>query len=244
MPQLVRTRNVLLAALVFGVPAVGISISPRPVFADAAASESPATPEKSPTAARNDDGIRVTTPAREAAAITFARRHHPELADLLERLQRGNPRQYGQAILELFRTSERLARIEERDPERYEMALELWKLDSRIQLRAARMAMSADPELEAELKTLLLQRNEWKIRQMMLDRDRAEARLKRLNKQIFAAQRNPGLAAERELRRLKRVVGAAADARKNRKQKAAGKGRKAVRKSAEPPSRPRRQADN
>src|SRR6185436_5664149 len=49
------------------------------------------------------------TPEREAAAVTFVKLHHPDLAELLGHLKQSNPREYQRAIRDLFRTSENLA---------------------------------------------------------------------------------------------------------------------------------------
>jgi hypothetical protein len=95
------------------------------------------------------------TPEREAAALTFVRMHHAELAELLERLKTRRPQEYQKAIRELFRASERLASSQEQQPLRYELELQEWKLSSRIQLLVARMSMNRTPELEQELRQLL-----------------------------------------------------------------------------------------
>src|SRR6478736_3014044 len=57
----------------------------------------------------------AVTPEREAAAMAFVKQHHPELADLLTMLKAGNQKEYEKAVRELYRTSERLAQIQERD---------------------------------------------------------------------------------------------------------------------------------
>ena len=117
---------------------LGLAIVPRAVSDDA------------------DDGMSTVTPEREAAAQLFAERHHPELARLLGRLRETNPEEYKKAIQELFATSERLARLMGRTPERYELELAAWKVDSRIRLLAARSAMGESADRREALKELLL----------------------------------------------------------------------------------------
>lgn len=157
-----------------------------------------------------DDGMQVMTPAREAAAITFAQRHHAELADLVRQLKSANRAQYQRAIRDLFKSSERLARLEERDPEKHVFALKLWKLESRIRLLAARLTMTGSADLERELKDTLLQRNEVRLSQMRLDRDRFQARIERLDKSIANLSANRTTSVDREIARMKRSLGVSA----------------------------------
>lgn len=161
------------------------------------------------------------TPARETAAITFARLHHPELADLLERLKKRNNRQYELAIRDLFLASERLARFRERAPEAYDIHLELWKVDSRLRLLAARMSMSEDKNVEAELKALLEQRVDLRLRQLRLERERVAERLQKYDEQIRELEQDPAGAAERDLARLQNSLHAP---RRPRQGNSAGKG--------------------
>ena len=149
----------------------------------------------------------VITPAREAAALTFAQTHHAELAKLLSRLKRRNKTQYERAIRELFRTSERLARLQEVNSGRYLSSLKMWQLDSRIRLLAARMTMSNAPKLEAQLKTLITERQDLRLEQLQQDRDKTQARLDRIDESINKITQDRELAAQNELIRLKKSLG-------------------------------------
>jgi len=142
------------------------------------------------------------TPEREAAALTFAGLHHPELATLLEQLKSSNPKGYRSAVQELFAQSERLARLQTRTPERYETELALWKLDSRIRLRIARSAMGDADEAREELKALLLERNDLRLSLLRQDRERQAARLEKLDASIRQMEQNREQAADNELQRL------------------------------------------
>ena len=64
---------------------------------------------------------------REAAAMTFVRMNHPELATLLDQLKLNDLPEYQRAIRELFHSSEKLAQLQERNPKRYPWN---WKLGS------------------------------------------------------------------------------------------------------------------
>lgn len=131
------------------------------------------------------------TPAREAAALTFVRTNHPELADLLTKLKERRPHEYQKALRELFRVSERLAESQEKQPHRYELELNEWKLQSRIQLLVARMTMGRTPELEQELRNLLGEQLDLRMAILQLDHERAAARAQSLQRDLddFGARR-------------------------------------------------------
>ena len=148
------------------------------------------------------DPMREVTPEREAAADTFARLHHPELADLLSRLRASRHGAYDNAVRQLFRDSERLAKLKGRDPQRYELELETWKIGSRIQLATARLAMEDTPELRAELTTLLRSKLEIRTQLVQLDRDKTAARLERLDTDLSELRRDPEGQVAQDLERL------------------------------------------
>lgn len=130
------------------------------------------------------------TPEREAAALMFASLHHPELSSLLGQLKESDPQEYQRAIRELFQASERLAQIQERAPARYELELEIWKLESRIRLLAARMAMGADPALEQELRELAAEQIDARLSLAQFERREVEQRLEKLNARIDAIEKS------------------------------------------------------
>lgn len=147
------------------------------------------------------------TPEREAAAMTFVRQHHAELVELLLYLKDQKPAAYRQAILDLFRASERLALWQERDYERYELDLALWKTESRIELLAARLKMAGQDSPEGEslrgrLRRLLEDRHELRRERLALDRRRAAERVEKLDKQLSTMKTNRDQTIQRELRRL------------------------------------------
>lgn len=122
--------------------------------------------------------------AQEAAALALVGAHHPELLDLLEKLKADNSKQYQQAILELYRASQRLADRKAKDPARYELELKAWKLDSQARLLAAKLTMDADAELEEQLKSVLAEREDVAIALLAMDRERLADRLKQTERQL------------------------------------------------------------
>lgn len=146
------------------------------------------------------------SPKHEATALTFAKRHHAELASLLDQLKEMDAQKYQSAIQELFRTSERLSRYQKRMPDRYKSDLEIWKIDSRVRLIVARSVNGMEDETRKQVKGLLLKRNQIRFRQLTSDRKKQQDRLKRLDEQISQLKTDSDTIAERDLDRLMRSV--------------------------------------
>ena len=125
---------------------------------------------------------------QETAALKFAREHHPELAELLERLQTHSTSGFQKAIREVHSTVQRLDRLQERQPERYISELQDWKLSSEIRLLTARWVMSQDPELEQQIRELMKQRRTARMDRLKMEREKLTERLASLDSQIEAAE--------------------------------------------------------
>jgi hypothetical protein len=143
---------------------------------------------------------------REAAAVAFAREHHPELAALIGKLRADNRRDYDRAIRELSAACERLTRLKKAAPDQYALALAGWKLDSRAQLLAARMTISQTPGLEADLKQVLAERADVRLKEFKAERARLEDRVTKLNASIQSLETDKNAVVEKDLLRIKRSV--------------------------------------
>jgi hypothetical protein len=97
------------------------------------------------------------TPERETAALQFIAEHHPELAEVLSRLKSLSREQYEQAIRQLSQERDKLANVKLNDEKLHGLMLEAWKVNSRIEVLAARIANlpEKDARLEAQLRKLL-----------------------------------------------------------------------------------------
>src|SRR5262245_54857845 len=125
----------------------------------------PANPP-SPSAVKKDAKARASpriTPEREAAAISFVQRNHPELAELLSYLKSSQPDEYEQPISDIVRATERLALIQERDSLQYDLEVAAWTAQSRVQLLAAKLKMGASDDLTRQLREALKTQNEAKL---------------------------------------------------------------------------------
>lgn len=150
--------------------------------------------------------VSVTTD-QESQALAFAGEHHPELKTLVESLKSANPAGYKKAIHDLYRTSDRLSKLnDEKSKSRYEHELALWKLDSRIRLTAARSAMKDTEALRSELKSLVEQRRNLHLEWLKADKDRAAARVAKLEAELKDAEAKSAQAVDAEVERLLKSV--------------------------------------
>jgi hypothetical protein len=171
-------------------------------------------PKTEPTDVRNAKGSRVRggpmpafTPEREAAALTFVAAHHAELTPLLNHLKKSRPSDYQKAIRKLFNDSERLAHSREQQPLRYELELQSWKLESRIQLLVARMTMEKSAKLEGELRKALSEQLDLRRALLTLERDRMRERAEVLDKEIAQLEANREQRLDEEFDRAVRSTG-------------------------------------
>ena len=107
---------------------------------------------------------------------------------------------------ELNKSREQLERIKARNPERYESTLEQWKLSSRIRLTVARMSLTKDPTLEAELRELVRSRQALQLMPLRAEEERLEKRLERVRAELAAHDADPVQAVEREMTELQKNV--------------------------------------
>jgi hypothetical protein len=161
-----------------------------------AKSDAPSKPAKPPKR------ISGFTEEREAAAMTFVRMNHPELAALLDQLKLNDAGEYQRAIRDLFRSSEKLAQLQERNPQRYAMELEAWKLNSRIRLLVARLTMSPDPKIEDELRAALVQQIGLRKESIRAERERLENRVAELKEQLDKLSQEQDAAVEKRMAKL------------------------------------------
>lgn len=154
----------------------------------------------------NEKPLPVVTLEREAAVMTFVKQHHPELSELLIHLKEHSPNEYQRAVRDLFRTSERLAQIQERDSLAYELELKLWKARSRAQLISARLQMGDSEELRKQLRVTLNEEYDTRIELLRRDHDRASERVKNLGEQLEKLSQRRDEEIEKQMKQLTSTV--------------------------------------
>lgn len=172
------------------------------------------TPTKKEARSRSPLAV---TPEREAAVATFVERNHPELLDLLLYLKSSQSDEYERAVREIFRTTERLAQIRERDRELYDLEVAAWQAQSRVQLLAAKVQMDSSAELAAQLREALKSQSAARLALLKYDRQRTADRLAKLDSDIARAQTDQGDLIDRQLKFLTRAAGEKRPAKLNTK---------------------------
>jgi hypothetical protein len=146
------------------------------------------------------------TPERQAAVMTFVQRNHAELADLLSHLKTRQPAEYEAAVRELFRTTERLAQIQERDPLQYELEVALWTAQSRVQLLTAKLMMGNTEELQAALRAAVGEQIDARVALLRHQRQKAADRLANLDREIRKVEEDRDAVIEKQLQLLTRAA--------------------------------------
>lgn len=140
---------------------------------------------------------------REDAALAFAKKHHPELEKLLRQLRGMDQKEYGKAVRELYRVSERLSLMESRAPHFYQVQLDLWKANSSATLLAARLQLNpGNEDLRQEFRAALQRKFETQIRVNEEELARARERVQRLEQNLERLERDGPQMIERQLRQL------------------------------------------
>src|SRR5947209_4297603 len=148
----------------------------------------------------------AVTPESEAAVMTFVQRNHAELADLLAYLRTSQPEEYERAIKEIFRTTQRLAAIQERDPLQYELEVTAWTAQSRVQLLAAKSKMGSSDDLVKQLRAALQSQNTAKVALLKHERQKMSDRLEKIESDIARLEANRDEIVDRQLKLLTRAA--------------------------------------
>lgn len=163
-------------------------------------------PKKAKEAKKESKSATSLSPQREKQALEFARSHHPELAELIQRLKKHRPREYKRAVRELDTTLTRLERFKDRDSDRYQLILERWEIESRIRLLAARVSVKGTDAEKSELTSLIKQRVDLQLDMLRLEKKSTEKRLQKLDKSISEIEENRDRLIESELKKIKRTM--------------------------------------
>lgn len=240
-PFLTNVRPVLACGLLAGIALLMLVAGPaRRIQADdktaaaqsvaASAAETPAKTDKPPVndkAAIEKSGndkaakkpaavVLPISPERETAAIEFAQQNHPELVPILQGLKKNGRKEYQAALADLDRTADRLTKLKEKSPERYEFQLAEWKISSRIRLLAAKLAMGEDPSVESELRAALRERVELRLNAQRTERDKLQKRVEKLDQTIGELASKTDSQIETQLQELKSTMRATKAAAKGK----------------------------
>lgn len=155
-------------------------------------------------------GDRLTKEA-EKAAIDFAQKHHPAMASLVKRLRNRDSDAYSKAVRELSTDTVRLSRLEDRQPQRFQSELDLWKVDSEIRLQLARWTISGSDRIESSLRRLLAKRQGLRLQRLQAEQKRLKSRMAQIDELLDREQPELKEEVEREWMKLTRRLRPASD---------------------------------
>lgn len=148
-------------------------------------------------AQKNSDAREATVDGQSEAAdpaklnnektLEFVGKHQPNMLKLLEFLKNQRPPLYQQALKEMSRSQQRLENLSKRDPQLYDIEIDLWNLRSELRLLAAEVSVkSAEPNAKQKKKLteLAQQQADQELAKLRLLKVRAEKQVAQLNSQI------------------------------------------------------------
>lgn len=198
-----NSRFPILSAM---IAALGLSfVAPvqaeEPVLPNSVATVPESTPPKPAEHRNTKRKVKEVTPEQEQRILAFVGTHHPELSTLLQRLRDKDSQQYQVALQDLRGTVERLTRLQQKNPKRYEAEVENWKAQSHIRLLRARRALQPDGVSETELRGWLEKEVDSRLQLLKLNRTEQAARLAQLDEQIRLTEENRNKDVDQELKR-------------------------------------------
>ncbi len=146
--------------------------------------------------------LALFTEEREAAALAFVTKHHPELKPVLEQLKAMKHVEYRDAIMDIFLSSENIARIRANDPELADIMLSHWEVKSKLDLAIVWLRKDKKPEQIPVVRALMNRQHELRIAQLELEQKRLERRAASLKETIASAKANQNAEVEERLSKV------------------------------------------
>ena len=173
--------------------------------------------QQTDTAEKSVKAQKSVSPEDQQSAMAFVREHHPELAHLLEQLQKSRPEEFRVAIRQIVPQTQAILRLREKSPSRYTTQLAIWKRDSEIRLLMARWARNPDPQLESQIKNLILQRQQSRQTELETEQKRIQEQLRKVNEQLQPFTADPQSRVDTEWQQLSKQAAAAVRSTKSTK---------------------------
>jgi hypothetical protein len=139
---------------------------------------------------------------QEKAVLAFVSTHDTKLHGLLGDLKTSRPMAYQKALVDLHRTTERLAQVKRNRPHAYDLELKRWQAQSKVQLFSARLAVRPDPEAKAKLQEAIQEQADLRLEILKADREAAAKRLKQFDEQIATAESQKDSRVQQEFDRF------------------------------------------
>ena len=161
------------------------------------------TPVNDKQAKRKEKSVPLTA-ERKQELLDFVEANHSELEELLSRLDNSKQRRYNQAMAGLDKAVKKLETIKKRTPKRYDVALEQWKLESRIKVAGAQVKLNDTEETRAKLESLVNQLVDFHIQRLKNDRNQIEQRLQQTESRLKEFESNRDKMIEKRIKNATR----------------------------------------
>jgi hypothetical protein len=145
---------------------------------------------------------------RESLALKFVEAHDAALASLLQVLKAMKPKEYDTAINEITKVRKRLEQLQSRDKPLYEVDLEGWKLQSKIDMMMARAVAKEQTLDEKALRELVKKRHENQVNRLRIEQDNLKTREKQIHESLERLQKNESERLDQQLSALIKKVDA------------------------------------
>lgn len=139
---------------------------------------------------KDSTSVNPTFDEKESLALKFVEEHDPALASLLQVLKAMKPKEYETAINEVTKTRKRLEQLQSRDKPLYEVELDGWKLQSKIDMMMARAVAKEQAINEKALRQLVKERHENQLKRLRVEQDNLKTREKQINESLERLQNN------------------------------------------------------
>jgi hypothetical protein len=126
----------------------------------------------------------------EATVLPFVEEHHSQLLSVLTALKQSNPKEYEAAIADILKTLRRLSQLEKRNKTLYDVDLDAWKTQSRIDLMMARAIAKEHSLDEAALRSLVAQRRAIQVKRLKVELEQLDDRKKQLQDSLVRLEDN------------------------------------------------------
>jgi hypothetical protein len=121
---------------------------------------------------------------RKEKVLAFVRENHPELEQMLSKLEKNKKRQYRAAMQALNKVITQLDNIKEKQPQRYNLGVMQWSIESRIKVALAQIKLDDSKENRDALRALIARQVNFQIERSKFEREATKKRLATLGKRI------------------------------------------------------------
>jgi len=138
---------------------------------------------------------------RRQAVLEFLEQHYPELQESLLASKEKSLGKFRSAINRLEKDVIRLQNVEQKQPKKFELAVEQWKLKTQIEITIAKYSKEEnDDQLEQRLRPLIVDMLDIRKSLLELDRQSVSKRLAKIDKRLLKLETNPENAIQHNLR--------------------------------------------